>query len=339
MTVFPEFEGPMVDWPEVAVEPGAAEMLNGLREEGYQIALATNAQDSSREEIAAALERGGIAKLVDRVFCQRDLGVRKSDPAFYLKIADLLGEQPARLMMVGDDYFEDVLTPWQLGWQTCYYRTPTQTMPRFLNAVQDIEIEQLSQMRMKLNTERLPSFNHSLALLIGERAGMILLQHVQMVAAVAYDLAVRLDGKVAVDPLKTHRGGLLHDVDKRSKRLTTPEDHGLVGAQLLRERGYSEIAGMVAKHQLFRVLEEGNAPETWEEKLVYFADKIVEGNRLMPFLERMKRLEGRYPQNTALIRASTPYVESLQRQICDLIGFEPHDMMDVLHEDLWIARF
>ena len=99
--------GPMCAWPGIEVMPGAEAMLTSLRGRAC-IALATNAADSREPEIRAALERGGLAALVDRIFCFRSVGHRKSSPPFFAHVLEQLALPPEHLVMVGDDFEQDV---------------------------------------------------------------------------------------------------------------------------------------------------------------------------------------------------------------------------------------
>jgi putative hydrolase of the HAD superfamily len=108
MRVFPEFEGPMVTWPRVEAVSGVNETLSGLRRE-WTLALATNADDSQQRDVWLALERVGLESLIDRVYCSRVIGHRKPSPEYFACILRELGMDRENVVMVGDDYVEDVL--------------------------------------------------------------------------------------------------------------------------------------------------------------------------------------------------------------------------------------
>lgn len=108
MRVFPEYAGPMAAWPRVDVVPGIREALSKLHRE-WTIALATNAADSEEREIWAALERVGLEKLVDRVYCYRVVGHRKSAPEYFGRVLSDLAMDRDDVVMVGDDFTADVM--------------------------------------------------------------------------------------------------------------------------------------------------------------------------------------------------------------------------------------
>lgn len=109
-----EYSGPMASWPRVEAVPHVVEVLTELHPQ-WQTALATNAEDSDQAKIRAALGRVGLDALLDKVYGFRTIGHRKPAPRFYEHIADDLGLDGTRLVMVGDDFEADVLGANQAG--------------------------------------------------------------------------------------------------------------------------------------------------------------------------------------------------------------------------------
>lgn len=56
-------------------------------------------------------------------------------------------------------------------------------------------------------------------------------------------------------------------------------------ARLLEKNGESEIGNLVRKHSFFKVSE----LKTWEEKIIYYADKRVKGDKVVALSERFNR--------------------------------------------------
>ena len=108
MVDFAWFDGPMVSWPKVAAVEYAAESLAALRSD-YVVVVITNAPDSDEKDIRAALERGGLGDLVDRIYCSRAVGHRKPSAEFFSYVLQDLKLQPDQAVMVGDDFEKDVL--------------------------------------------------------------------------------------------------------------------------------------------------------------------------------------------------------------------------------------
>jgi HAD superfamily hydrolase (TIGR01509 family) len=116
MRVFPEFSGPMKDWPRLEAVPGAAEMLAALHAD-WTLALATNAADSDEQAIRVALRQVGLEGWLDKVYCFKQIGHKKPSPEFFNYILSDLGFSPEQAVMVGDGYETDVL-----GANTCGLR-------------------------------------------------------------------------------------------------------------------------------------------------------------------------------------------------------------------------
>jgi FMN phosphatase YigB (HAD superfamily) len=108
MRVFPGFGGPMLGWPRVEAMPFASEILAELHLCYVQV-LATNAAESEEAEIRAALDRVGLDKLLDKVYCYRKIGHKKPSKEFFEYILADLGIEQSQTIMVGDDFEADVL--------------------------------------------------------------------------------------------------------------------------------------------------------------------------------------------------------------------------------------
>ena len=124
MRVFPEFDGPMVAWPQVEAMPFAAQVLAELRARSI-LAVATNAADSEEAEIRAALERIGLDMLLDKVYCYRKIGHKKPSKEFFGYILSDLGLEPSQAIMVGDDFKADVVGANNCGIRAIWYNPRT----------------------------------------------------------------------------------------------------------------------------------------------------------------------------------------------------------------------
>lgn len=111
---------PMADWPEVQATAGAAATLAALSAR-WPLYIATNATVSDRAQILRALERAGLAGYLTGIFCFRDLGLRKDDPAFWRHVADTVGAPATALAMVGDSLEQDVRAPAAQGLHAVWY--------------------------------------------------------------------------------------------------------------------------------------------------------------------------------------------------------------------------
>lgn len=128
------------------------------------------------------------------------------------------------------------------------------------------------------------------AMLRASGADEALLAHCQAVADCADELCRVLNEQGAgLDPLLVHRGALLHDLAKGER------DHAVVGGAWLRELGYPELAEIVRQHT------EPDSDTLNEAGLVFLADKLVRGDRLV-------RLEERF--SSSLGKCTTPEARS-----------------------------
>ncbi|XAG74480.1 HAD hydrolase-like protein [bacterium 19MO04SH03] len=108
MVDFPDQKGKMCDWDEVQAVNGAHEILENLSRE-HLIYVATNAVDSSENDIKLAFERVGLAQFLAGYFCKANLGLGKGSPEFFHKVAQELSVSHDSLIMVGDSLDNDIL--------------------------------------------------------------------------------------------------------------------------------------------------------------------------------------------------------------------------------------
>jgi len=145
------------------------------------------------------------------------------------------------------------------------------------------------------------------SLLSGSQPGERVARHSRVVAQVAYRLAVALAERgVSVDPALVRAAGLLHDIAKGK-----PE-HAAVGAQLLRNLDFQRVAGVVALHTDYTFNQLDDAA------VVYLADKLVSGDRLVGLEQRFQRSMERFQQNPAALasaRRRRATAEAIAREI------------------------
>jgi uncharacterized protein len=112
--------------------------------------------------------------------------------------------------------------------------------------------------------------------------------HCLNVTRVAMRLAGRLvEGGLEVDVALVEAGALLHDLGRAR---THSVRHGVVGGEMARELGLPEAVVRIIERHIGAGIPRGEAaelglpegdyvPETLEEKVVAYADKLVEGHR------------------------------------------------------------
>jgi hypothetical protein len=64
-------------------------------------------------------------------------------------------------------------------------------------------------------------------------------------------------------------------------------------------------------------------PPNWEEKLVCFADKLVDRDRIVSLEERFAALRERYPNGTTALERYYPEMQALEQEITALLGMAP----------------
>ena len=85
MRVFPGFEGPMASWPHLELVPHVLETLSALYPD-WTLALATNATDSSEEDIRSVFRKVGLDDLIDRAQVATGEGRRSIWQAVFKRI-------------------------------------------------------------------------------------------------------------------------------------------------------------------------------------------------------------------------------------------------------------
>ncbi len=333
MQTFPEYGGVMAEWPRVAAMPGISTALAALAGQ-YQMVVATNASDSNAAQVRAALQRVELSQYIDAIYTYAELGARKPAVEFFHQTARLSGAPHGGLVMVGDLYAVDVIGAAQAGWNAVWYNPAGQPCPGAL-PLHAVELTDMAQLPAALGRGFLPSVITCQAWLVQHGGSFALWQHVQGVASAAYLMAVWLrQAGESVDPVLAHRGGLLHDVAKLAAGREEKINHADLGGEILMKLNQPELAEIASRHLLSKVEHPQDGPRTWEEKLVHFADKLIEGPRLVPLETRLEALRQRYPRFADDITRHTPGLQRLQAKICAPLGFPPDELVPRLQNAL-----
>ena len=152
-------------------------------------------------------------------------------------------------------------------------------------------MEMLSATVNALAHSPIPTLPECLSLLDTYANNAGLSHHVHQVGLVAYLMAeLCRDAGHFIDPILAHRGGLLHDLDKLLC-LNSNLDHGQEANRILQDKGYSHLGRIAHRHPAFTLLEPDKSPATLEEKIVYIADKLVEGDQIVGLKGKTCKLE------------------------------------------------
>lgn len=110
----PSMTVPMVEWENIEVIEGIADVLAHLHASGRRIVLATSAEVSDENQIRGALARGGLDGFFSSIYCFKNTNLQKGE-AFYRHILSDLDIPASNALMVGDHFEKDVQIPNTLG--------------------------------------------------------------------------------------------------------------------------------------------------------------------------------------------------------------------------------
>ncbi len=210
----------------------------------------------------------------------------------------------------------------------------------------------------------LPTRKECLAILAEYHIPPHIVSHSRAVAKLAVFLAQRLNEKGAAVDVELLEGAcLLHDLlrvldfkesDYNRFERTLPEEekakwrrlrakykassHEDAAYDILREQ-YPALALTIMRHRYMAMLDEKEKPDTWEEKLLYYADKRVMHETIVPLKERLaeghKRnvfLHGSAAQSKINTAKVDPLIYEMEKEIFEKIRLNPlevtHDFID-----------
>ena len=152
-------------------------------------------------------------------------------------------------------------------------------------------------------------------------------EHSVQVAQVSLCLARALNrAGCRMDMKVVTAAGLLHDVARDNPR------HAEAGAELLRSLGYPEVAEVVSVHMDITVEEKGVVSL---QELLYLADKLVEGNKVIPLLEeRLHEKLCRYGRDPKAWEALSARMTSARRIKEKIEAYTRQPLSSILAETL-----
>ena len=156
--------------------------------------------------------------------------------------------------------------------------------------------------------------------------------HVALVAKVAVFLAQKITQLTnqQTDQSLLTAAALLHDIDKNIPKLPD-EAHPDAGVRILRKEGMEEVAELVKTHPLHAILDPTIAPSTWEEKLLFLADKMVK-YEIITVDKRFVLWNAEHlpAKEQDILDRAYPKVKALEREVFDLIGMLPADVVQLI---------
>ena len=154
-----------------------------------------------------------------------------------------------------------------------------------------------------------------------------IMKHVNIVNRIAVFLAKKLKGNgVAINIDLVDRASLLHDLDKwiciNDKRL----NHGFETERILKEIGYPEVGFYARQHRADLILE---GLETWEEKIIAYADRRTLHDKIVLLNERFDDLNIRYPPKDKIKREKERQLSiELEKEIFSKLDFRPEELRE-----------
>ena len=133
MREFPQYSGPMAQWPRVKCVsniPGALRRLQGK----FICCLTTDNEENDAQLMELALKRIGIQDYFNHLYTSAELGVRKPDPRFFERIVEKLEITPQECIMVGTDYERDIVPAKKVGMRTIFFTENTNTADHYPQA-------------------------------------------------------------------------------------------------------------------------------------------------------------------------------------------------------------
>ena len=328
----PQFTGKMKDWPVVESIDNAVETLKILSND-FDLVRATNAEDSTVEDIKQALERVNLGSFFSHIFTYRELKSKKPDPNFFHQISKKLGLSPYQLAMIGDDYHNDIIAAKNAGWNAIWFNPTRKKAPAHL-PIQDNEISNLLELPEIITKPFYPDIQTCLNWYLETGLTHSLLAHVNNVAAISYQIAIWLEENGCdVDPLLAHRGGFLHDLAKLKDE--SIKNHAELAADILIEKNQIALAEIARRHLIGNLLSEDVKPKTWEQKIVNYADKLSEGSGIVSLDQRLYVLQERYPNFSEKIKRNTPLIKELENEILSKLSISPEEFLTKLRSILF----
>jgi uncharacterized protein len=172
-------------------------------------------------------------------------------------------------------------------------------------------------------SERLPSKEQALYFLYKSGCSANVIKHCETVAELALEIAKACKEKgLDVNMELVEIGALLHDIG-RSK--THSVHHAIIGAEIAESLGLPKPIISIIKRHVGGGISAREAkklgwpkdvyvPLTMEEKIVSYADKLVEGSRRVPIKRTIQNLSKELPP-PAIAR-----IQKMHREMLTLIG-------------------
>jgi uncharacterized protein (TIGR00295 family) len=192
---------------------------------------------------------------------------------------------------------------------------------------------------MSESKDKIPCEEEALEMLTRYGVDKKVIEHSKAVYKKALELAEKIirKGLATVNIDLISAGALLHDIGRYNENSLR---HGVIGGELLRKLGYSpDLARIVERHVLCGIskklakkydfpADRKYIPETIEELIICFADKLVAGRRSVDLKKRYSYWIKKYGKNP-LLEESMKRINRIEKKILKLTGDHPTDSSNI----------
>lgn len=171
-------------------------------------------------------------------------------------------------------------------------------------------------------SKELPSREQAIHLLREHNCPFVVIRHCEVVADLALEIATKLQNKGCKINLElVQAGALLHDIGRTK---THNVDHGLVGSQIAKSEGLPEplvniikrhVGGGITTEEAIRFgwPKDDYVPQSLEEKVVSYSDKLIDREKQVPIDLEIHRLSVGHKKAAERLR-------KLHEEITSLLG-------------------
>jgi uncharacterized protein len=171
-------------------------------------------------------------------------------------------------------------------------------------------------------SKELPSREQAIELLRKNNCPPKIINHCEAVAKLSLEIACKLEKKgIKINLKLVESGALLHDIGRTKSHAV---DHGVVGAKIAESEGFpEELVKVIKRHvgggitaqeaEKFGWPKDTYEPVTLEEKIVSYADKLIDGSKRVPIDLEIERLKVEHKDAAERVR-------KLHEEITRLLG-------------------
>lgn len=156
-----------------------------------------------------------------------------------------------------------------------------------------------------------------------------IIRHAKAVNKVAVFLAKELIKKgIKININVVDKASLLHDLDKWLCIQDKSIEHGFETEKMLTKKGYPEL-GYYARQHRGDLIKKGY--NTWEEKIISYADKRVLEDKIVGLKKRFEYINKKYPAQDINERESEiDMYYKLEKEIFSCLDFGPDSLAEVM---------